>query len=214
MLNFNEKTLYDGSTFTDLKTQALSCTKCHLCVTRTKVVFGHGPSPCDVMIIGEAPGEKEDLEGKPFIGKSGQLLTKLLESVNINRDEQVYITNTVKCRPPKNRAPKQTEIDACKPYLIKQIQSVKPKLLLLLGNPSLKTILNSQLTITKVRGNWYTATVDYMNTPLYIIPLFHPSYLLRNPSKDLGKPICLTIEDLKEVSRHLSLSLSPSHSAR
>tara|TARA_B100000579_G_C22396104_1_gene649591 strand:- start:35 stop:553 length:519 start_codon:yes stop_codon:yes gene_type:complete len=151
------------------------------------------------MIIGEGPGEQEDLQSLPFVGRSGKLLTKILEYVSINRDTDVFIANTVKCRPPNNRTPLKAEIDSCKPYLIRQIKLVKPKILLLLGSPSLKTILEETLTITKTRGKWYKTIVDYMSDPLYIMPLFHPSYLLRNSSQEEGKPKWLTWQDMKEV---------------
>jgi DNA polymerase len=155
------------------------------------------------MIIGEGPGENEDLEGKPFVGKAGQLLTKILESVGINREDDAYIANTVKCRPPENRTPLTSEIDACKEYLIRQIQLVQPKILILLGNPSLKTILGETYTITKSRGSWFKTSVNYMDEELYIMPMFHPSYLLRNASKEKGSPKWLTWKDAQEVKAAL-----------
>ncbi len=204
MLNLNQQTPYDKLTIDAFKDTVQSCQHCDLCHTRTHVVFGSGPIPCNLMIIGEGPGEQEDLQSLPFVGRAGKLLTKILESVSINRDTDVFIANTVKCRPPNNRTPLQSEIDSCKPYLIRQIQLVKPKILLLLGSPSLKTILEEPLTITKTRGKWYKAVVDYMADPLYIMPLFHPSYLLRNASKEEGKPKWLTWQDMKEVKSALS----------
>lgn len=203
MLNINQRTEYHELNFDTLKKECLSCTKCGLHETRTNVVVGGGPVPCNLMIIGEGPGEQEDLQGVPFVGKAGQLLTKILESVGINRDTDAYISNTVKCRPPKNRTPYPTEIEACKPYLIRQIQLIKPKVLVLLGTPALKTILEETLTITKVRGKWYHADVEYMSEPLYIMPFFHPSYLLRNASKAEGSPKWLTWKDAKEVKAAL-----------
>lgn len=199
MLDLNKNTPFTDLSIDNFKKTVTSCTSCELCNTRTNVVFGSGPIPCDVMIIGEGPGEQEDIQGVPFVGRAGKLLTSILESAGINRDNDVFIANTVKCRPPKNRTPLDSEIEACKPYLIRQIQLVKPKILLLLGTPSLKTILQESLTITKVRGKWYRTHVDYMNDPLYVMPLFHPSYLLRNPSKEQGKPKWLTWHDMKEV---------------
>lgn len=199
MLDLNQKTSFSDLSIDTFKETVISCTSCELCKTRTNVVFGSGPIPCDVMIIGEGPGEQEDIQGVPFVGRAGKLLTSILESVGINRDNDVFIANTVKCRPPNNRTPLDSEIEACKPYLIRQIQLVKPKILLLLGTPSLKTILQESLTITKVRGKWYRTQVDYMDDPLYIMPLFHPSYLLRNSSKEKGKPKWLTWHDMKEV---------------
>ena len=193
----SEKTSLD-----DLNLEANNCHQCVLAKTRNKVVFGKGSKNSNILIIGEAPGKEEDLTAEPFVGRAGKLLTEILLSIKLTRDD-VYITNTVKCRPPNNRTPEQAEIDACKAYLIRQIQLVQPKILLLLGTPSLKTILEESLTITKVRGTWYKATVNYMDEPLYIMPLFHPSYLLRNSSKEKGKPKWLTWQDMKEVASAL-----------
>lgn len=204
MLDMNQKTEYDNLDYDALAQICKSCTKCGLSEGRTNVVVGHGPVPCDLMVIGEGPGEQEDKSGLPFVGRSGQLLTKIFESVGINRETDAYIANTVKCRPPENRTPLPTEIDACKPYLLRQIQLVKPKVLILLGTPSLKTILDEKMPITKVRGQWYTAKVDYMEEELYIMPLFHPSYLLRHQNRDEGSPKWLTWKDMQEVVSALS----------
>jgi DNA polymerase len=209
MINFNEKTEFDHLDYPTLFTVCQSCQRCGLAATRTNVVVGSGPVPCDLMIIGEGPGEQEDLKGLPFIGKAGQLLTKILEAANIDRETSVYIANTVKCRPPQNRTPLPTEIEACKPYLLRQIQLVKPKILLLLGSPALRTILEESLPITKVRGEWVTADVDYMEQPLYIMTLFHPSYLLRQQSREKGSPKWLTWKDMLEVASALSFYKEP-----
>ena len=199
MINFNTKTDYNDLNYDQLVATCTDCIKCSLHETRTNVVVGSGKIPSDIMIIGEGPGEQEDLEAKPFIGRAGKLLTKILDSVGINRDNDIYIANTVKCRPPNNRTPLNSEIEACKPYLIRQIQLVQPKILLLLGSPALKTILEEKTPISKVRGKWYKMDVDYMSDPLYIMPIFHPSYLLRSPSKEKGAPKWLTWCDMKEV---------------
>jgi len=204
MIDFNQKTEFDDLDYEALHNVCTQCTRCVLSETRTTVVVGTGPIPCDLMIIGEGPGEQEDLSGHPFVGRAGQLLTKILESAGIDREKSVYIANTVKCRPPQNRTPLPTEIEACKPYLIRQIQLIKPKILLLLGSPALRTILEETLTITKVRGEWYTADVDYMEQPLYIMTLFHPSYLLRQQSKEKGSPKWLTWKDMQEVASALA----------
>lgn len=203
MIDFNLKTSYN-----DLDNDALcrvcrGCTACGLSQGRTQVVVGSGPVPCPFMIIGEGPGEQEDLSGLPFVGKAGQLLTKILESAGIHRETDVYIANTVKCRPPQNRTPLAQEIEACKPFLIRQIQLVQPRVLVLLGAPSLKTILEEVAPISKVRGKWYQAQVDYMPEPLYIMPMFHPSFLLRNASREKGSPKWLTWEDIREVKTAL-----------
>lgn len=203
MLDITQKTPFNSLDFEALTTVCKSCSACELSKTRTNVVVGSGPVPCDLMIIGEGPGEQEDLQGLPFVGRSGQLLTKMLESVGILRDRDVYIANTVKCRPPENRDPKPTEIEACKGYLIRQIQLIQPKILLLLGAPSLKTVLGPTHTISKVRGQWFKLPVAYMDAPLYVMPLFHPSYLLRNASREIGSPKWQTWQDFKEVKAAL-----------
>lgn len=203
MLDLFQKTPYDILTYPELETLCKQCTLCDLCKTRTQVVVGHGKVPSHVMVIGEGPGEQEDLHGKPFIGKAGQLLTQIFESVGINREEETYITNVVKCRPPENRTPHPAETLACKPYLIRQIQLVQPKILILLGAPSLKTVLEESQSISKVRGQWYKVPTPYMEELLYIMPMFHPSFLLRNQSKEKGSPKWLTWQDMKEVKAAL-----------
>jgi len=203
MLDFSLNTEFLEMDYPELKSTCLGCQRCGLAKTRTQVVVGAGPVPCDLMVVGEGPGEQEDLNGIPFIGKAGQLLTKIFESVELDRERDIYITNIVKCRPPGNRDPLPEEIDACKPYLIRQIQLVKPKILLVVGAPSLRTIVGGESTISKVRGTWIHAKVPYMDEPLYIMPLFHPSYLLRQSSREKGSPKWLTWQDMKEVKAAL-----------
>ncbi len=153
------------------------------------------------MAIGEGPGEKEDLEGRPFIGRSGKLLTELFDSAGLNRDTDLFISNIVKCRPPNNRDPKPTEISACSTILKQQIQCIKPKIILLIGSPSMKTMLGPNHKITQVRGQWFTEPVDYMKDMVYIMPILHPSYLLRHASNEVGKPKWQTKQDLLEVKK-------------
>jgi len=203
MLDFNKVTTYQDMDYKKLSEVCSSCTACPLSETRNKVVIGSGPVPCDLMVIGEGPGEQEDEQGLPFVGKAGKLLTKILESVQINREKDIYIANIVKCRPPNNRNPLPDEVTACKDYLIRQIQLIKPKIIIVLGSPSLKTVLGDSLSITKARGNWSQAKVDYMDDTLYIMPTFHPSYLLRNASKEVNSPKWLTWQDMKEVKTAL-----------
>ena len=174
---------------------ALECKKCRLSKTRTKVVFGHGPVPCNLMLIGEGPGEKEDLSGLPFVGKAGQLLTQILASINIDREKDIYITNIVKCRPPENRAPQSDETEACYPYLEAQIKLIKPKMILLAGAPATKVVLKNEEPISKIRGKWFKLS----GTDISVMPIFHPSYLLRNASKEKGSPKWLTWQDMQEV---------------
>ena len=183
----------------DLRAQALACTACDLARTRTQVVFGEGPVPAPIMIIGEGPGAQEDSTGKPFVGRSGQLLTKMLASVDLDRTSDVYITNIVKCRPPDNRVPTAHEISACRQYLNQQLALVRPYILITLGAPALKTLLQESKPISKVRGQWYRLPVAYQADPVYAMPLFHPSYLLRNDSKAKGSPKWLTWHDLNEI---------------
>lgn len=183
-----------------VKAIAQTCTKCQLSKGRTKVVFGTGPVPCNLMLIGEAPGADEDLQGEPFIGRAGQLLTQILASVDIKRPDDIYITNTVKCRPPENRAPLASEQEACGPYLEAQLRLVKPKILLLAGSPAVKAVLKTDEPITKIRGQWFKLP----GTDITVMPLFHPAYLLRNPSKTKGSPKWLTWQDVQEVKNALN----------
>ena len=192
--------------YEEVKALAEKCTKCPLSKGRTKVVFGNGPVPCDLMLIGEAPGADEDLQGLPFIGRAGQLLTKILEAVNIKRPDDIYIANTVKCRPPNNRAPLESEQAACRPYLEAQIKFIKPKIILLAGAPAVKAILKSDEPMSKIRGQWFKLAAlpaGRQGTEISIMPIFHPAYLLRNPSKEKGSPKWLTWQDVQEVKNAL-----------
>jgi len=185
--------------YDEVKAIASKCTKCDLSKGRTNVVFGNGSVPCKLMLIGEGPGEQEDLKGLPFIGRAGQLLTKIFESVGIDREKEVYITNIVKCRPPENRAPLAPETEACYPYLETQIKLVAPKIILLAGSPSTKVVLKNDEAISKIRGKWFKLP----GTDISVMPLFHPSYLLRNPSKEKGSPKWLSWQDMQEVKHAL-----------
>lgn len=177
-----------------------NCKACLLHQTRNNAVPGTGPIPCKIMLIGEGPGEKEDSLGEPFVGRSGKLLSQMLTDNGIKR-EDIFITNIVKCRPPGNRDPQKEEKKACQNHLIKQILMVKPSILVLVGSPSMKFVLDNKLTITKSRGEWLYEQVRYMDQPLAIMPLFHPSYLLRFSSKEAGKPRWLTAGDIQEIKK-------------
>ncbi|MFA4844682.1 MAG: uracil-DNA glycosylase [Candidatus Margulisiibacteriota bacterium] len=196
---FSNETELSNLPYAEVKALAEKCTKCPLAKGRTNVVFGNGPVPCDLMLIGEAPGADEDEQGLPFVGRSGQLLTQILASVGIKRPDNIYIANTVKCRPPDNRAPLATEQAACSPYLQAQIRLVKPKIILLAGAPAVKAILKSDEPMTKLRGQW----LKLPGSDISVMPLFHPAYLLRNPSKEKGKPKWLTWQDIQEVKNAL-----------
>jgi len=155
--------------------QINSCQSCPLGATRTKFVFGAGNPHADLMFVGEAPGEREDLEGIPFVGRAGKLLDDILQAINLSRDE-VYIANVLKCRPPKNRDPKPAEIEQCEPYLLQQIELIKPKLLVALGRISATTLLRTKDSLTAMRGQIF----DYHGTDMLVT--YHPAALLRNPN--------------------------------
>ncbi len=174
-----------------------NCTKCSLCKTRNNVVFSDGTPNNKLMLIGEAPGYNEDIEGKAFVGRSGKLLDKIFESVGLSREEDVYICNTVKCRPPENRNPTVEEEILCKEYLQKQIDILKPKIILLCGSVAMKNMLGGKADgITKIRGKWFDGPYNSK-----MMPIFHPSYLLRNASREKGGPKWLMWQDIQEVKK-------------
>jgi len=175
-----------------LRTEILGSDCCQLCRTRTNLVFGSGNTDAKLVFVGEAPGREEDLQGLPFIGRAGQLLTKIIESIGLKR-KNVYICNILKCRPPNNRNPFPTEILACEPYLVKQLEIIKPDVICTLGKFAAQTLLKSQTTISQLRGKFF----DYHGIKL--IPTFHPAYLLRNPQDKR-----LVWEDMKKIKRELS----------
>lgn len=177
-----------------------ACTRCTLHATRTQTVFFDGNPAAPLMLIGEGPGQREDETGIPFVGKAGQLLTQILASVNIDRQKDIYICNVVKCRPPENRAPFPEEMAACFDYLRAQIHFVRPKMILLAGATALKGVLGIQQGITKIRGQWLDTS--FPGNPK-AMPIFHPSYLLRNASRNPGSPKWLTWQDMQEVRRAL-----------
>ncbi len=158
-----------------LEEQVKRCTKCELCKNRTNVVFGVGNPDADLMFVGEAPGYYEDKQGEPFVGKAGQLLTKIIESIGMKRDD-VYIANILKCRPPENRNPDANEILLCSPHLIRQIEIIRPKIICALGTFAAQTLLDTKETIGKLRGKFF----EYQSTKF--LATYHPAYLLRNPN--------------------------------
>jgi DNA polymerase len=155
--------------------QISGCTKCQLSKTRANFVFGDGNPKADLVFVGEAPGHDEDLQGKPFVGAAGQLLTKIIEAIKLDRS-QVYICNILKCRPPGNRNPAPQEIELCEPYLIKQLDLIKPKVICALGTFAAQTLLKTSTPISKLRGQ-----IHYYHN-IKLVPTFHPAALLRNPS--------------------------------
>ena len=169
------------------------CKKCDLGYTRKNFVFGIGNPDANLMLVGEAPGEKEDLKGEPFVGRAGKLLDKILLAINKKRENDVYITNVLKCRPPNNRDPLISEIQKCGPYLLKQISIIKPKIILALGKIAGNALINKNLPIKEMRNQTY----DYYGTPLRVT--YHPAGLLRNPN--FKKPAW---EDFKWIRDYLN----------
>ncbi len=164
------------NTLKSLEKQAIECYLCELSKSRHKVVFGEGNQDADILFIGEAPGATEDSTGKPFVGRAGELLTKMIENVlHISRND-VYITNIVKCRPSNNETPTPSQAHTCQPYLLKQIELIRPKLIVTLGVTAYHYLTGDDTELSKVRGTIHKQN-DYT-----IIPTYHPSYLLRNPS--------------------------------
>ena len=184
--------------FQILQNECRACVKCSLSKTRNNVVFGRGNPNSKLFVIGEGPGQQEDEQGLAFVGRAGKMLDSAFQSVGIDTNEDCYISNIVKCRPPNNRKPSANEVAECLPWLNEQIELIKPKVIVLAGSTAVKSYLNIDEPISKLRGTWIVREdIKYM-------PIFHPSYLLRNPSKEKGKPKWLTWQDLKKVKKEIS----------
>ena len=177
-------------------TQVRGCTRCVLCETRTQTVFGEGDVDAPLFFIGEGPGENEDLTGRPFVGKAGQLLDKMIAAMGLRR-ESVYIANIVKCRPPDNRAPAPEETTACTPYLVEQIATVRPRVIVTLGHPAARFMLETKQTMGRLRGNWHAWR------GIKLMPTFHPSYVLRSYTPETRAAVW---SDLQQVMTELGLS--------
>ena len=177
-----------------------TCTKCSLCKSRHNVVFSDGIPNSKLMLVGEAPGYWEDMKGLPFVGKAGQLLDKIFESVGLSRQKDVYICNTIKCRPPENRNPLPEEKLACKEFLDAQVEILKPKIILVCGNIALNSLLPEERGITRARGKWFDGPYGAK-----MMPIFHPSYLLRNDSREKGSPKWFMWQDIKEIKKEYDL---------
>lgn len=187
-------TLGAGETLEDIRLELGDCRRCKLGSTRTNLVFGEGSSKAELMFVGEGPGADEDATGRPFVGRAGQLLTKMIEAIYLKR-EDIYIANVVKSRPPENRAPESDEVKACVPFLFRQIAAIRPKIIVALGNPAMQALLDTKIGITKMRGQFH----DYPRVPgIKVLPTFHPAYLLRSPDKKRE-----SWEDLKMVRAFL-----------
>ncbi len=186
------KDLSRHKTLDEIKNEIGQCTRCGLCEERTQVVHSIGDPSARLMFIGEAPGADEDAKGEPFVGRAGQLLTRIIDAMGFRR-EDVFIGNINRCRPPGNRAPKINEADECRPFLLREIEIVKPEVIVVLGNTACQNLLNTKEGISKLRGNFQ----DYFG--LKVMPTFHPAYLLRDPSKKK-----FVWEDMKQVMEFLN----------
>ena len=164
-----------------LRSQVAACTACELAQSRTNAVFVEGPDQADWMFVGEAPGQQEDLQGKPFVGRAGSLLTQMLLALGLKR-EQVFIANTLKCRPPNNRDPQSQELQACEKFLLAQIELVQPKVIVALGRFSAQALTGTEQSLSRVRGRIY----QYGPAQIPLVVTYHPAYLLRQPA-DKGK---------------------------
>lgn len=179
-----------------LKKECEKCKSCDLHLTRNNVVFADGnPETSSIILIGEAPGENEDLQGIPFVGRAGKLLNEFLEKAKIERGKDLYIINTVKCRPPKNRVPTKEEKQACREFLLTQIETIDPKIILLCGATAMGSFIQEKTPISKIRGEVFE--IDVKGKKYRAMPIFHPSYLLRNHSTESNSPRGLMLKDLK-----------------
>ncbi len=185
----------EGDTLERIREDLGECTRCRLHQQRNKIVFGVGNPRAELVFVGEGPGHDEDVQGLPFVGRAGKLLTQMIEAMGLQR-EQVYICNVVKCRPPENRKPEDDEVATCSPYLYRQLDLIAPKAIVCLGGTAAQTLLKTKDSISRFRGNWF----DFRNTKL--LATYHPAYLLRNPNAK-GE----VWKDLQKVMAHLGLKV-------
>lgn len=180
------------------------CRNCVLCKSRNNTVFGEGDFNADLVFVGEAPGADEDQQGRPFVGRAGQLLTNMITAMGLSR-EQVFILNMVKCRPPNNRTPLPDEIHACWSYLVRQLQIIRPRVIVTLGNPAMQNLLQTRVGITKLRGNWQKLPEHAPGLGgIDVMPTFHPSYVLRRYTPEIRRRVW---SDLQAVMQYLGLEL-------
>jgi DNA polymerase len=189
-----------------LQKSCQDCRRCGLAAGRQQVVISRGDPAARLMVIGEGPGAQEDASGRPFVGRAGQLLDQMLASVGLDSERDAYVCNVVKCRPPDNRKPTAQEMAACAPWLAVQIAEVNPVVVLLTGATALEGVLGIKGGISRLRGQWHPWQGRW------VMPVFHPSYLLRNPSREQGSPKWLTWQDLQEVRRRLDQDRPPTPS--
>ena len=182
----------DELTLSALQKEVKACTRCPLAVTRKTVVFGEGNERADLVFVGEAPGEDEDAQGRPFVGRAGKFLDQMIQRIGLSRKD-VFICNVLKCRPPQNRDPDPAEVDMCKGYLFAQLQVIRPKVICALGRHAYNTLMNTDARITKIRGQF----TEYQGIKL--LPTYHPSFLLRNDER--VKEAMEDMEKLREVLR-------------
>lgn len=173
------------------------CTKCRLHETRTNTVFGEGDPDAQIFFIGEGPGENEDLKGRPFVGRAGDMLNKWISAMGLQR-EQVFIANIVKCRPPDNRMPAPDETATCTPYLVRQLEIVRPRVIITLGLPSSQYMLQTKISMGRLRGNWHAWR------GIKLMPTYHPAYVLRNPVHETRAAVW---SDLQQVMAELDLPI-------
>ena len=188
----------EGDTLERIREDLGECTRCRLHKQRNKIVFGAGNPRAELVFVGEGPGHDEDMQGLPFVGRAGKLLTQMIEAMGLTR-EQVYICNVVKCRPPENRRPEDDEVATCSPYLYRQLDAIAPKAIVCLGGTAAQALLKTKDSISRFRGTWF----DFRNTKL--LATYHPAYLLRNPAAK-GE----VWKDLQKVMAHLGLQLKKS----
>ena len=185
------------TTLEELQNHIGACTRCPLCAERKTVVFGSGNPHADLLFVGEGPGSDEDEQGLPFVGRAGQLLTKMIEAMKMQRSD-VYIANIVKCRPPANRVPEPSEATTCLPFLQKQIALIKPRMIVCLGKTAAQYLLGMEIAITKLRGRFIDYSCNGSTIP--VMPTYHPAYLLRNP--EMKKYVW---DDLQTVMKRLGI---------
>ena len=184
-------------TLREVREELGECTRCKLHPHRTQIVFGVGDPKARLVFVGEAPGADEDAQGEPFVGRAGQLLTKIILAMGMQR-EDVYICNIIKCRPPGNRTPESEEILACSPFLLKQLQAIRPQFICALGGPATQTLLRTKEPISRLRGKFY----DFQGIPL--LPTYHPAFLLRNPyeKKTVWEDMKLLLREMERAAAH------------
>jgi DNA polymerase len=182
----------EGPTLDEIRRELGDCKRCKLHRTRQTLVFGEGSEKAKLMFIGEGPGYDEDVQGRPFVGKAGQLLTKIIQSIHLQREE-VYIANIIKCRPPQNRNPEPDEIQSCYPFLMNQIQAIQPRIICALGTFAAQTLLHTDAKITTLRGRFFDLA------GIKVLPTYHPAYLLRSPERKRE-----VWEDMKQISEWMA----------